>query len=455
MSIVRSVDATMKNFNMTIDGKDILLDHIKQINVYSGLGIIGCPGDITMTFDMFKMIDKAGQKYNPIGKSIKFTIEDNKTGVREFDGIITSWRKVKNIKSSMVILSFERIEYVIAGKTRWWKTFKEKTILEIFKEFLDSLNMPITLDIYDESLLKKRGTWWEYFAIPQTMPTMQFLLDELAKDNILVYHNPKTHGICVASWRDCTNLNKLTAQYEDYVVDGMLAKFDANKTEWKNATFVFGKQIDSRAPWKIMEWQTSIAPDIWMDDDHDCWFYSSLKRPLHFSITDREVKPNDIKMPTQTEDYCGKDVSDDFEFSPEPSGYAAFTSNNALPEIRLGDAWRTTNANIYPRYMFYRMRESYVKNIRWIISDMLIAGSSKMVVPLTMVMVSQFENTMNENKDKLAPKDLWQSGLYAITNCQLIITGNNIMTKLKIRKPMSNNAAGNGGTNPVGDPNYG
>ena len=82
MSIVRSVDATMKNFKMNINSKPVLLDHIKQTNVYSGIGIIGVSGDVTITYDMFKMLDKTGQDFNPVGKTIDFEIEDNKTSKR-------------------------------------------------------------------------------------------------------------------------------------------------------------------------------------------------------------------------------------------------------------------------------------------------------------------------------------------------------------------------------------
>ena len=432
MSIVRTVDATMKNFSMNIHSKPVLLDHIKQVNVYSGLGIIGCGGDFTITYDMFKMIDATSQDFNPVGKTLDFTVEDNKTGTRKFDGVITSWRKIKNVKASLVIMTFERPEYVRLGKVRWWKCFSDKTIVEMFKEFLSAQG--IQLNIHDTSLLKKRGTWWEYFAIPQNVPTLQFFLAELAKDNLLVYHNPENNGVNIASWYDVGGINELNKLNQVYVVEGHLAKFDESKDQWKESTFIFGKQIDSRSPWKIMEWQNSVAPNIWMEDNHHCWSYSGIKKALKFTKSNSKVKENDINLPTSTEGYNGDLISKDFRISPEPS-YPALAKNNSIPAIDLGSWPAVTNSNIYPRYMFYRMRESYSMNIQWIKSNMMIAGSCKAVVPLTTVMVSHYENALNKNKDEMAPKDLWQSGLYIITECQLMITGNNIMMKYNIRKP--------------------
>lgn len=446
MSIVRSVDATMKNFKMNINSKPVLLDHIKQTNVYSGIGIIGVSGDVTITYDMFKMLDKTGQDFNPVGKTIDFEIEDNKTSKRNFEGIITSWRKIKNIKASLVVLAFEKKEYVKLGKVRWWKCFKDKTIVEMFKEFLEAHDL--SLHLFDESLFKQRGTWWEYFAIPQTMPTLQFFLDELSKDNLLLYHNPETGGINIASWWDISKINDLNKVNQEFIVEGHLAKFDESKNQWKESTFVFGKQIDSRSPWKIMEWQNTVAPDIWMNDMHSCVFYSALKKGLEFKPNESKPKPNDINLPEESESYTGNLLAQNLLLAPEPA-YEALTRASELPAMNLKE-WETgnnpSNQNIYPRYMFYRMRESYAQYIKWIKSDMLIAGSCKAVVPLTTVMVSQFENAMNANKDELAKKDKWQSGLYAITDCQLMITGNNIMAKYKIRKPFGYGSSADGGT---------
>ena len=66
---------------------------------------------------------------------------------------------------------------------------------------------------------------------------------------------------------------------------------------------------------------------------------------------------------------------------------------------------------------------------------MMVAGSSKAVVPLSTLMVTYFENAMNRNPELPAEGDIWQSGLYLITSSQLVISGNNIMCKYEMLKP--------------------
>lgn len=379
---------------------------------------------------MFKMLSEESQRFSPVGKTIEFEITDNKTGKRGYTGVITSFRKIHNVKSDLVLMSFEREKILKLQQVRWWKCFKEKTIIEIFKEFLEEHNVP--LNTLPERHEKLRGTYWEYFAIPQNIPTLEFLLSELAKDNLVVYSNPETQGITVCSWDDMNRLDILMRNNPDYVVDDILAKFDQSKEKWKETTFIKGKQIDTRAPWKIMEWSNVIAPDIYQDATHKCFFYSALKKPLEWTIEDKELLPNEINL-TEVDVLSGEELKASM-IAPYPAS-EALRNNADTPKVNTQGYAEVTHQAIYPRYMHFRMRESYVKNIKWIKSKMLVAGSCKAVVPMSTVMVTFFENAMNRNKDLLANGDIWQSGLYMISSAQVVITGNNILSKLEMIKP--------------------
>lgn len=430
MSIVRSVDATLRNFSMNIDGKPLLLDHVKQLNLYLAVGSIGEPGDLTITMDMFKMISEESQRFSPVGKTIDFHIEDHKSGIREYRGVIVSFRKIHNVKQDLVVMSFDKEEYCKLRSAVWWKTFKEKTIVEIFEEFLTEHGL--SLNQFPQDHQKNRGTFFEYFAMPINTPTLNYLLSELAKDNFLVFSNPETGGVTVASWYDINRLDILNQNNPDYVVDGVLAKFDETKDQWKQTTFINGKQIDTRAPWKIMEWQNSQAPNLHQDSKHACWYYSSIKKPLEFKIDESELLDNDINLQT-VEEYSGQDLIDS-RIQPYPA-IEALQSNDNTPKVDTSGYDGITNAAIYPRYYYHRMRESYSTNIKWIQSSMMIAGSPKSVVPLSTIMITYFPNALNRNPEEPASRDPWTSGLYLVMSSQLIITGNNILCKYSLAKP--------------------
>lgn len=430
MSILRSVDATMKEFWVDIDGKPVLLDHIKQLNLYTSIGCISEPGDITITYDMYKMLSEESQRFSPVNKFIEFEIIDDKSGTRQYVGKITNFRKIHNVKQDLVIMSFDREPFLKLMNVRWWKCFKEKTILEIFKEFLEEHGIP--LNRYPDNHEQLRGTFWEYFAIPQNTPTLDFLIAELSKDNFVVYNNPETQGVTVCSYDDMNRLDQLHKNNPDYVVDEVLAKFDQSKDHWIDTTFVNGKQIDTRAPWKIMEWTSQVVPSLQQDVKHKCIYYSALKKPLEFKFDESKLLPNDINL-QKVDELSGKQLRQ-AKIQPYPAS-EALRDNLDTPKVDTTGYDGYTSQTIYPRYMYYRMRESYATGIKWVESSMMVAGSCKAVVPMTTVMVTYFENAMNRDKDLPAQGDIWQSGLYLITACQTIITGNNILNKYNLAKP--------------------
>lgn len=430
MSVIRTVEATMKSFWCDIDGKPISLDHIKQMNLYLAIGTIGEPGDITITYDMYKMLSEESARFSPVGKYIEFEIQDDKSGIRKYAGVITGFRKLHNVKQDLVIMNFDREDYVKLRHVVWWKAWEKATIADIFREFLETHNIP--MNKYPDNHHKLRGTHWENFAIPQNMATLDYLLAELAKDNLVVYSNPETCGVTVASWDDMNRLDLLNQNNPDYVVDGILAKFDENKDQWKETTFVNGKQIDTRSPWKIMEWQNSNAPNIHQDAKHHNVFYSGLKKPLEFGFEDSTLLKNDIYL-EEVNELSGKELSQS-QILPYPAN-PVLRNNLDTPKVDTTGYDGITNQTIYPRYMYYRMRDSYATNIKWIKSSMLVAGSAKAVVPMSAVMVTYFENAMNRNPQEFAKGDDFQSGLYLIAKSQLIISGNNIMAKYDLIKP--------------------
>lgn len=430
MSILRSVDATMKEFWVDIDGRPVLLDHIKQLNLYTNIGTISEPGDITITYDMYKMLSKESQRFSPVNKSIEFEIKDDKSGSRKYSGIITNFRKVHNVKSDHVILTFDRESFLKLQQVRWWKCFKEKTIVQIFKEFLNEHGIP--LNRYPDNHEELRGTFWENFAIPMNVPTLDFLLSELAKDNFVVYNNPETQGVNIFSWDDINRLDQVHKNNPDYVVDEILAKFDESKDQWKETTFINGKQIDTRAPWKIMEWSSQVTPSLQMDSKHKCVYYSALKKPLEFGFDESKLLENDIGL-TKVDELSGSRLVQ-AKIQPYPA-IDALRNNEDTPKVDTSGYDGFVSQSIYPRYMYYRMRESYAPNIKWVHSNFIIAGSAKAVVPLSTIMITYFENAMNRNKDEPAVGDIWQSGLYVIVGCQTCITGNNIINKYRLMKP--------------------
>lgn len=436
MSIVRSVDATMKSFWVDIDSKPVLLDHIKQLNLYLSVGEVGEKGDLTITYDMYKMMSEESQRWSPVGLDIEFEIEDDKCGKRNYEGVITSFRKIHNVKQDLVILSFDKPKIIKLRNIRWWKCFEKTTVLEIFRQFLEAHEVP--LNEFPENHTKLRSTHWEAFCIPQNSPTLDFLMAELAKDNLIIFSNPETGGITVASFDDLNRLDILNQNNPDYVVDGILAKFDQSKEQWKEATFVNAKQIDTRAPWNIMEWENKVAPTIYDDTRHRCVHYSGLKKPLYFDFEEKSLKPNDIYL-EEVEELSGQEVAS-AQIAPYPA-HPTLRKNTDTPTIKTEGYVDYTSQAIYPRYMHFRMRESYSTNIKWIAASMLIAGSAKAVVPLSTMMVTYFENAMNRDKNELAKGDPWQSGLYIIMGTQLIISGNNIMVKYQLSKPYGDQPA--------------
>lgn len=430
MSVLRTIDATMKNFWLKIDGKPVLLDHVKQLNLYTSIGITSAPGDLTITYDMFKMISPESARFSPINKTIEFEIEDNKTGKRYYKGLITNFRKIHNVKTDLMLMTFDMEKYLKLAQVRWWKCFKEKTTLEIFKEFLEENG--ITLNTYPQSHEKLRSTFWEHYAIPQNVPTLTFLTGELAKDNLILFNNPDTQGITVASWYDMNRIDILNRNHPDYVVDGQLAKFDQSKDQWKEATFVNAKQINTKAPWNIMEWSSSVAPNLQQDVKHQCFYYSALKKALEFKYEESTLLPNDLNL-TKAEEYSGKDLRAS-KLQPYPQ-YEALRDNLNTPHIdTTGFDGYVSNA-IYPRYMYHRMRESFADGIKWISSTMWVAGSCKAVVPMSTMMVTYFPNALNRNPEEPALADDWRSGLYMIMASQVVISGNNIQCKYELSKP--------------------
>lgn len=476
MSISRIIDQTMEKYTISIGGRPLLHDHIKQLNLYSGIGVISQPGDITITFDMLKMLtDRKDYPLEPTGDTIEIKIEDpkNPNVLFEYQGIITGYRKARNVKSDIAVLTFDLPTFVILNKVRYWKAYKDQTILQIFEDFLRNYTTspwipsstkgaknlrgkihPVSL--VTTSNTEGRGTFWEYFAIPQSMPTLNFLLEELAKDGFIIYNDlSKPNSIAVAAWKDLMELPKLGQFYPDYVTEGCVANFDSSKKQWYEATFVGGKQIDSRTPWKIQEWDSTVSPSVYdMDSATSCW-YSAIKKPYHRGVGKWSDYPDlkgdpDKYAPSDYENFQPPNLEPwkavDDVIKSTPQGY----SNEPKPMVAVSNFQKGRPATIedgysfvsatatYPRFMPYRMRESYANAKMFIKSYMLIPGGLYMRMPLTCVPVTYFQNALNRNKDKDAIPDQWQSGWYIISKSQLCITGNNMINKLSLLQPYTN-----------------
>lgn len=431
MSITQTIFNRMEFFQVDINDKPVVADHIYQMNLYTGIGIIGEPGEIVMTSEAFRLLDSSGMQYNPVGQNIKFMIKDPKSGDRPYDGVVTSMTRKHTQKRTLVVLAFDKPHWVRMKQVIWPKCFEKKTILEIVKEFFEAQNVPFNTNPQNQQNF--RGTFWENFCTPMHASTLQYLVEELLKDNFIIFTNPDDGGIVVVNWKDLGRLDAVCENFPDYVLDKIYAKFDEKHKEWQDHTFTFGKQVDSRLPWKIQEFEGTISPDISTSSKKTHTYYTAVKRPFTFLETDGDkVEPNDIGL-KEMETYPGIDF-DNVKIRPYPKSNNLINDSDHPIEEYSGYDLVTQNI-IHPRYMLYRMQQSYASKIQLSTISIVIPGSAKAVVPLTAIPVSYFENARVENPNENAKGDYWQSGLFLIWGSKLSIAGPNMILTLNLFKP--------------------
>lgn len=431
MSILQTYDNKMRSFWVDVDGHSVPIDHVLQMTLKSAVGILGEPGSLVITAQAFRLLNEDGMNWNPVGKSIEFIIEDPKSGERPYSGVITSFQKYHNDKQDAVVLGFDKPHWVKLNKVRWWKCFDHCTILDITKQFFEAHGVPFNQ--YPENHAKLRGTHWENFCTPINGPTLPYLLEELVKDNFIYFANPETGGIVVVNWSDIGRLDTIAKNFEDYVVDGILAKYDETSDVWKNETFTFGKQIGTDLPWKIQNFASGHHPDISEVQNHEHTFYTGLKKPLQWNDSIEQMEENDIGL-KEVEQYPGT-LFDSMQLLPYPS-LDNLIDQDQHPKGEYGSEYAILSQSItHPRYMYYRMQQSYAKKIHLVPTSITIPGSCKMVVPMTCVPVSYYENARVEDPKEIAVGDHAQSGLYLIWSSTLSVVGPNLVTTLNLVKP--------------------
>ena len=432
MSILQTIHNKLDFFQVDINGVPITIDHIIQTSLYSGVGVIGEPGHIILTAQAFRLLDPTGMNFNPVGKEIHMMIQDPKSGDRPYGGVITSMTHQHHKKQTMVVLGFDKPHWVELKSKIWWKCFGGKTILEITKEFFEEHGVPFNQ--YPENHAKFRGTYWENFCVPAHGSALPYLLEELTKDNFIYFTNPEDGGIVVINWSDIQHLDKVAQNFPDYVQDQIMMKFDTRNTGWQKHTFTFGKQIDSELPWKIQEFHGNINPDLSTEFKKTHTFYTGAKYPFSFDETSGEtVDPNDIGLREQ-EAYPGLKFLD-FQVRPYPA-LENLINHEDHPLVDYGKPWDHVVQNIiHPRFMYYRMQQSYSDKIKLVNVSIVIPGSAKAVVPMTAVPVSYFENARVEDPESPVTGDFWQSGLFLIWSAKLSIVGQNMITTLELVKP--------------------
>lgn len=432
MSILQTVHGKMEFFRVEINGVPIIIDHIIQTSLSAGVGIVGEPGNIIITAQAFRTLDSSGMQFNPVGKEIKFAITDPKSGDRPYKGVITSMTHQHHKKQTMVVLGFDKPHWLELHGKIWWKCFEKKTVLEIMEEFFKEHNIPFNQ--YPQNHAKFRGTFWENFCTPNHGPTLQYLLEELTKDNFIYFTNPEDGGIVVVNWSDIQHLDKVAENFPDYVQDKTMAKFDTRNKGWQQHTFTYGKQIDSELPWKIQAFSGGINPDLTTEAKKEHTYYTGIKKPLYFDETKGEtVGPNDIGIEEQ-EAYPGRLFSE-FIIKPYPK-LDGLINQSQYPAADYGSPWdQVTQRITHPRYMYYRMQQSYANKIKLVQVSIVIPGSAKAVVPMTTIPVSYFENARVEDPNLPAEGDFWQSGLFLIWSSKLSIIGPNMLLTLNLVKP--------------------
>lgn len=432
MSLTQTLHGKMEFFQFEINGQAIIVDHIIQMNLISGVGILGEPGQITMTAQAFRALSPQGMNYNPVGAEVKFMIQDPKSGDRPYTGIVSSMTHQHGKKTTMVTLGFDKKHWLDLHKRIWWKCFEKKTILEITEEFFKAHNIPF--NIHPSTPKSQRGTFWENFCTPMNGPTLQYLVEELMKDNFIFYANPEDGGVVVINWNDIAHIDKVSENYPDYVQDKIYAKFDTRNKGWQNHTFTFGKQIDSELPWKIQEFSGSINPDLSTEAKKIHTYYTAVKKPFQWDETKGDqVDPNDIGLKV-AETYPGT-AFDSAVINPYPVS-DGLIDQDETPSASYGSPWdQVTQSITHPRYMFYRMQQSYATKIKLVQISIVIPGSAKAVVPMTAIPVSYFENARVEDPNIPAEGDFWQSGLFLIWSSKLSVIGPNMLLTLNLVKP--------------------
>lgn len=431
MSITQTLANKLDSFWLSIDGKAVPIDHVLQTTLYAGVGVLGEPGKTVLTAQAYRMLNREGIAWNCVGKVIEFIINDKKSGERTYSGVVTSMNRIHHSKQDVVVISFDRPQWVTIQNTRWWKCFEKKTILQITKEFFEEHGIPfnqVPEDHYDF-----RGTHWENFCTPINGPTLPYLIEELKKDNFLLFTNPQDGGVIVLNWSDLVRLDLFEKLTPDYVLQQNIAKFDETNDVWLENTFTFGKQIGTDLPFKIQEIETTFTPQIVENLNHEHTFYTPLKKPQYFNDEVENLEANDIGY-EKVEEYPGTQFHD-VQIMPYPA-LRELEMFDAMGKTNYGEAFQYVNQSVtHPRYMYYRMQQSYARKIHLVHQNIIIPGSAKMVVPLTFVPVSYFENARVEDLEGYAEGDKINSGGFLIWTSMLSIAGPNIMNTLGLIKP--------------------
>lgn len=406
----------LTNFEVKIDGRVVPVDRIRQLNLSWGVGVLGNPGDITFDIQTLHMIAEnnspsTSQDWNPVGREIQIKLEDPKfrnsksdTRLFEYQGIITTWNQTQTPKQEIVTLGFDLKDFIKLNAVVWTKAFKQKTIVQIFKEFLTAHG--VKMSKYPADL--NRGTMWECFACPRTTPTAGFLVTELKKDNLEVFVNPEDNSVSVYSWEDINKLSEINKNNPHFVADNILANFDSLTDEWKKLTFIKGRQIDYRSPLAISNSEFFYSSHILENSTYDCTYYHAAKSAGSF-----ENKVPKLEIPK----YSSENLS-----------------TKEYPKAKTDGFEEKITHRIFPRNMKYRMEKSYLDGVKWVKSNIRIPGSIGCVCPFTAIMLSVFANRSPNtiNKTELDPR---LSGMYIITASRLSVFKNRMSLVLYIQKP--------------------
>lgn len=431
MSVHQVYHNKHSEFWCSINNIPIPIDHILQTSLTLGLGILGEPGTIAITATAFRMLNEAGMQFNPVGCAIEMRIDDPKSGVREYVGVVNSFQHQHNAKQDTVVLAFDKPHWLMLRKVRWWKCFEKTTILDIAEQFFTAFGVKFETP---PDRVKNRGVHWENFCIPYNVPALSYILEELSKDNFILFANPQTGGVVCVNWEDINRLDSVCRLFPDFVQDNILAKFDTTSNDWKSEGFTYAKQIDTRLPWKIQQFGGSIDVDLSHVIKHDNVFFTGAKKPFDFTEKDgTDIESNDIGL-QEAETYAGK-MFETYKIQPYPE-LKELINQSDNPKIEYDENWKqTASIQIHPRYMYYRMQQSYVNKLKLTRISMVIPGSAKAVVPMSALPVNYYENAIVEDPNTNAEGNNWYSGLFLIWSSKLNIIGPNLMLELELVKP--------------------
>lgn len=416
---------------------NIPVDHIVQINFKGGFGVYGDPGTLTMTSMAFKAIN-SGNFWNPINQPIAIIVADKKGGKIEYKGLITEFSKEQTDKNTLVLMQFDRIPWIKLKTLNHWECFENKNILQILETVLEKAN--ISLNVFPnagKSHKEVRGTHWDYFCIPNHLNTIDYLLEELKKDNFLFFSNPEmlSQGdnaeLVVVNWTDLQRLDEVGKNFPSFVDTEVFVKYDETG-DYKKTFFQETRQSDSIGPYDVGGFKTAGNPNLFQQTTHIAHWFSGLKRSLVWKQNTSDWRENDIGLDKEGvveysgETFINMDLRPEFSFNDNPH----YSANKNFPETDISGFGHRRSISLHPRYQFYRMQQEYMHflNLQTLYST--LSGSCTLIAPMTVFPVRWNSVEMVDNMKDAQKPDVWGSGLWVVTHWRLAVWGNNMQTTL-------------------------